>query len=139
MATRRAPDGAARYPRTARVNEVLREVLAEELERLADVDDALRLLTVTAVATAADLRQATVYLASLTTEAADALDAQRVHLQRVIGRQVRLKRTPHLLFQADPAVAGGAKVDDILRRLSAPGRGQPGPRPVGGGAEDDRG
>jgi ribosome-binding factor A len=53
---RRAPSP---YPRTARVNEVLREVVAETLERMADTDDRLRLLTVTAVDVTPDLSRAT--------------------------------------------------------------------------------
>ena len=61
-------------PRTLRVNQVLREVVADELERLADADDRLRLVTVTSVETAPDLRQATVYLSSLSDDAADALE-----------------------------------------------------------------
>ena len=36
-------------PRTARVNELLREVLADALERAADADERLRLVTVTSV------------------------------------------------------------------------------------------
>jgi ribosome-binding factor A len=119
---RHQPAGTTPYPRTARVNEVLRQVLAEELERLGDVDDELRLLTVTAVATAADLRHATVYLASLSAGAAEALAAHRVHLQGTIGREVRLKRTPQLSFAEDPAVTGGARIDAALRRIhGAPG------------------
>src|ERR1700722_8292552 len=105
------------YPRTARVNQVLREVVAEELERLSDIDDRLRLITVTSVDTAPDLRHATVYLSSLADDAAEALADQRVNLQRQIGRQVRLKRTPLLEFAPDPAVAHGFQVEAILRRL----------------------
>ncbi len=63
--------GVAPYPRSLRVNQVLRQVLAEELERLADADERLRLVTVTAVDTAPDLRHATVYLSSLSDEAAE--------------------------------------------------------------------
>ena len=48
-------------------------MVAEEIERLADADERLRLVTVTAVDTAPDLRHATVYLSSLTEEAAAAL------------------------------------------------------------------
>jgi ribosome-binding factor A len=107
------------YPRTARVNQVLREVVAETLERMADVDDRLRLVTVTSVETTADLRRATVYLSSLSEEAAAALAGQRVALQREIGRQVRLKRTPQLHFAPDPGVAHGQQVEEILRRLHA--------------------
>ncbi len=121
----------APYPRTARVNQVLREVVAEELERLADVDERLRLVTVTAIEISADLRHATVFLSSLRGEAAEALDAQRVQLQRAIGRQVRLKRTPQLAFALDPGVARGWRVEEILDHLHGQGESA---RP--GGSED---
>ncbi len=88
--------GGARYARSLRINQVLREVLAEELERLADADERLRLLTITSVETAPDLRNATVYLSTLEDEAAEALEERRTQLQRTVGRQMRIKRTPRL-------------------------------------------
>jgi ribosome-binding factor A len=106
-----------RYPRSARVNEVLREVLAEELERLSDGDARLGLLTVTAVQADPDLRQATVLFASLDDQAAEAVEEVRVKLQAAVGRQVRLKRTPRLSFAADPAVASGQRIEDIIREI----------------------
>lgn len=109
------------FPRSARVNEVLRQVLAEELERLADADDRLRMVTVTSVETAADLRTATVYVDSLAAGVEDALGERRPQLQHAVGRQVRLKRTPRLHFAPDPAVSAGARVDEILRRLGRGG------------------
>jgi ribosome-binding factor A len=99
------------------VNEVLREVVAEAIERLADTDDRLRLMTVTAIDTSPDLSRATVYLSSLPEEAAEALSAERAQLQRAIGRQVRMKRTPQLAFAVDPAVVHGTRVEEILRRI----------------------
>ena len=39
----------ATYPRTLRVNQVLRQVLADELERLADADERFPMVTVTSV------------------------------------------------------------------------------------------
>jgi ribosome-binding factor A len=114
---RRRIGSSRRYPRTARVNEVLREVIAEELERLEDDDVRLGLLTVTHVEADPDLRHATVLLASLPDEVAEALAEHRVRLQAAIGRQVRLKRTPQLAFEADPAVASGTRIEDILRGL----------------------
>ena len=110
--------GTHGYPRVARVNEVLREVVADALERLADAEDALGMLTVTGVDCAQDFRTAVVYLASLSEEAADVLDERRVQLQREVASQVRLKRTPRLSFMVDPAVVHGAVVDDALRRLA---------------------
>ncbi len=109
------------YPRALRVNEVLREVLGEELERLADADERLRLVTITSVDTSADLRAATVYLDEMDEETAAALDERRAQLQRAVGRQVRMKRTPRLQFAADPAVREGERVEEILRRLGARG------------------
>jgi|SRR5688572_13165695 len=119
MVDRRGRIGnSRRYPRTARINEVLREIVADELERRVDEDPRLDLLTVTAVAAEPDLRHATVLLSSLSDEAAEALAQHRVALQAAIGRQVRLKRTPQLAFEADPAVATGQRVEDILRGLT---------------------
>ena len=107
--------GARRYPRMARVNELLREVVADELERIDD--ERLELVTVTGVTVDADLRHATVWLATLGDEAREALAERRPRLQAAIARQARLKRTPELAFQADPAVATGGRVEDLLRGL----------------------
>jgi ribosome-binding factor A len=120
----RADAGAGRrYPRSARVNEVLREVLAETLRREVDADERLTMLTVTAVETDTDLRRARVLFASLTDEARAALEDHRIGLQATVARQVRLKWTPQLSFAVDPAVSTGQRVEDLLRQLRSPERG----------------
>ncbi len=116
---------AKRYPRSARVNEILREVLADELERMEDSDERLGLLTVTAVQCDADLRHALVLFSSLDEEEERALADIRVRLQAAVSTQVRLKRTPQLRFAADPAVAEGLKIEEILRRLPKGSEGDP--------------
>jgi ribosome-binding factor A len=100
------------------VNEVLREVIAEELERLADADERLRLLTVTGVVSEPDLRHAKVLFASLEAPADEALVEVRVRLQTAISSQVRLKRTPLLAFGQDPAIVHGTHIEAILRRVA---------------------
>jgi ribosome-binding factor A len=106
-----------RYPRSARVNEVLREVLADAIERMADADERLTLLTVTGVATEPDLRNATVLFASLQETQTEALEDVRARLQSAVAHELRLRRTPKLSFQVDPAVSTGQRVEDILREL----------------------
>ena len=119
---------ARRYDRTARVNEVVREVIADELERLSD--PGLGFVTVTSVEVTPDLRQATVYYSALAPARSDAeaaaeaaqqtaaaLRAATTHLQAEINRQVRMKYTPHLVFREDPAIKTGERVDEILRQL----------------------
>ena len=117
MARRQDNRGVAPYSRSLRVNQVLRQVVADELERLADADERLRLVTVTSVETTADLRQATVYLSSLSDDAAAALDARRVQVQRAVSRQTTFKRTPQLSFVQDPAVVTGNRIEDLLRQI----------------------
>ena len=95
------------YPRTARVNQILREVISDELVRVADLDERLGLLTVTGVDTTPDMRQATVYFDSLSDLAKAALEEHRGQIQGAVNAQTRLKRTPKLSFLADPAVATG--------------------------------
>ena len=109
-----------RYPRTARVNELVREVVAEELERIDD--ERLELVTVTGVDVEPDLRRAVVWFTSLTESVDEVLAEHRVRLQAAIGRQVRMKRTPELAFRRDPAIASGRRVEDILRKLQDTGR-----------------
>ncbi len=115
MHRRRQAAGAPAYARTARVNALLQEVLAEEIERLADIDDRLRMLTITAVVADPDLRHARVFLASLSDESAEALAEQRRRLQAAIGSEVRMRRTPTLEFAVDPAVQAGERVEQLLR------------------------
>lgn len=101
------------------MNELLREVVSEEIERLADVDERLRMLTVTAVLSDRDLSHATVLLSSAPAEALRGLGAQRRRLQRAVGEQAHLRRTPRLTFSEDPSVVAGERVDSAIRRLHA--------------------
>lgn len=117
MARRQDNRGVASYSRSLRVNQVLRQVVAEEIERLADADERLRLVTVTSVDTTADLRQATVYLSSLSDPAAAALEDRRVQVQKAVARQTQFKRTPQLAFVLDPAVVTGNRIEDVLRHI----------------------
>jgi len=105
--------------RMRRVNSTIREVLADEIERMSD--SRLELVSVTAVDTARDLRKATVFIDVLgdddRDEALDALRGAAKRLQAVVGAQVRIKYTPTLEFQMDPAVTGGQRIEAILRGL----------------------
>lgn len=109
-----------KYPRTARINEVLRESIAEELERMDD--PRLAFVTITGVEVARDLRNARVYYAALGRQDHDievGLKAAAPHLQGVVGREVRMKYVPRLEFQLDPAIETGQRVEDIIRTFNA--------------------
>ena len=124
----------AEYPRTARLNELLREIVAEELEV------ARRRPPRAAHRHRGRRRRATcatpsVFYDSLEGEEGDeevleALEELRVRLQGAIGRQARFKRTPELTFRPDLAVRQGARIEELLATVGppaeaddAPGRG----------------
>ena len=108
------------YPRTARLNRLFQEILAEELELIDD--DRLEMVTVMSVDVEGDLRRATVYYDSLAGAEGDeavleALGEARSRLQRAIGAQARVKRTPELVFKPDDVARGAARLEEVLRSL----------------------
>ena len=115
---RARPQPTRQYPRTLRINELVREITAEEIERLDD--ERLELVAITSVEVDPDLRHAVVWFDSLLGEATDdevleALGEMRVSIQAAIGRQARMKRTPTLTFRPDTAVRTGERIEQILR------------------------
>lgn len=126
MKRRRPRSGTARTgaPRTARLNQIVQEIVAEELERIAD--ERLGLLTVVAVEVSGDLRRATVWYTSLSNGVAEdeqlsaSLEEHRVQLQAAINRQTRMRRTPVLAFKPDVVTRRAQRVEDILRGVAPP-------------------
>lgn len=108
------------YPRMARVNEMLREVVAGALQDIDD--DRLVDLAVTDVVCTADLASAVVHFDVLDGPDADdevlaALEELRPRLQTAINDQTRLKATPRLSFEADPVLRSAERIDVVLRGL----------------------
>jgi ribosome-binding factor A len=110
--------GGPKYPRSARVGETLREIIAEDLVRFDD--ERLSFVTVTGIDVDAELNRATVFFDSLAGEDGDeeiieALGEYRVRLQSSIARQIKAKKTPILDFKPDIAIRSSERIDEILR------------------------
>ena len=106
--------------RMRRVNESIRQVLAEALPELKD--PRIGFVTVTGVVTAPDLRQATVYVSVLGAErqreqTLRGLDAAHGVLQAAIAHELKLKRTPQLAFEYDPSVERGVRMTQLIDDL----------------------
>jgi ribosome-binding factor A len=117
-----------RYPRTARVNEVIIEIIAEELNRLSD--PRLEMVTLTGAEVSTDLAYATLYYSALDLAGAPqtedrvkataaALHKATPHLRRALGKQVRWRNTPALTFKVDPSLAAGQRIEELLREIHA--------------------
>jgi len=108
------------YPRVARLNELVRQILADELERTDD--ERLQLVTIMSVVVDPDLRHATVLVdtpegAERDTEVIEGLNEVRIRLQRAIAKQARMKRTPVLAFKTDTVERDAGRVEEVLRAL----------------------
>lgn len=123
MTTRRSHSansrsGGHKYPRSARLNETLRAVIAEELVLIDD--ERLELVTITAIDVDNELNRANVFFDSLAGEAGDdeiiaVLEEHRRRIQSSINRQIRAKKTPVLDFHPDQVIRSAERIDDILR------------------------
>lgn len=118
MAPNRSSRSGHRYPRSARVGETLREIIADELVRIDD--EQLEFVTITKIDVDNELNRAIVYFDSLAGPDGDAaiveaLDHHRQRLQSSINRQIRAKKTPVLQFRPDDVIRSAERIDDILR------------------------
>jgi ribosome-binding factor A len=107
--------------RMRRVNESVRQVLAEALLELKD--PRIGLVTVTGVDTAPDLRHAVVFVSVLGSErkreaTMQGLEAAHGVLQARIARELRMKRTPQLTFEYDASVERGVRMSQLIDELA---------------------
>jgi len=114
----RTSSGGHKYPRSARLNETLREVIADELVRIDD--ERLELVTITGIDVDNELNRAVVFFDSLVGEDGDdaiieVLEEHRRRMQSSINRQIRAKKTPILEFRPDNVIRSAERIDDILR------------------------
>jgi len=115
--------------RMRRVNESVRQVLAEAVPELKD--PRIGLVTVTGVDTAPDLRHATVYVSVLgsgrkRTATLAGLEAAHGLLQSRLAHELRMKRTPQLAFEYDPSVERGVRMSQLIDELAPDDSDDPG-------------
>jgi ribosome-binding factor A len=104
-----------------RVNEAIRETLADALGELKD--PRIGFVTVTGVETSPDLRQAKVYVSVLGNErkrenTLEGLESAHGVLQSRLASELRMKRTPQLTFEYDPSVAEGVRMSQLIDELA---------------------
>lgn len=103
--------------RTARVGELIRRIVAEEIDDLED--DRLTMVSITGVEVDRELSRAIVWFTTLDgdddPEVAAAFTEHASRLRRAVGDQARLRRTPVLQFQPDAVLRSAERIEDLLR------------------------
>jgi ribosome-binding factor A len=125
MADRRRPD---------RVAEAIREEVAIFLNDQAKDPRIVGLVTVTSAEVTRDLRNATVYVSVLGSDAEktatfEGLDSLATHLRSHVGRTLRLRVAPEITFRNDESIAHAARIETLLAQIKDG-------RPTGGGESD---
>ena len=108
-----------RYQR--RISDLVRTHLTELLGRKAN-DPRVRMVTITEVMTTPDALRADVHFSVLggaeaQAEAQVGLDSAAGWLRRELGRRLRLRNTPRLVFHYDPSLERGEHIAGILDEL----------------------
>jgi len=114
----------ASVDRIVRINELLKRVLADLMETLGFNEEQGRLISVTRVECASNLKSARVYISILGAKDEEEelriirrLIERKSEIQALISQEVILKYTPVLQFIHDRSVADGDRVLDLLRHM----------------------
>lgn len=120
----------------SRVSELIRREISHYIFTRASGSEIAR-ASVNEVRVTPDFRSARVYVGVIGDETVrrrvlDTLEGERVEIQAVLSRRIRMRNTPHLEFVADDAIERGARILEIMDRLEPGAEGDP--RSGNGGA-----
>ncbi len=110
------------YKRADRVSDLVREVIGEMLRR--DLNDPrLESVTITAVEMTDDLKLATVFFSAMGNpsreeESLRGLQSATGYMKKRLGRELRLRYIPDLLFKVDHSFDYGSKIDRLIRTIN---------------------
>lgn len=117
------------FKRSDRVGDLIREVISEMLLR--DLSDPrLATVTITGVKVTGDLKLATVFFSARGDSGQEeaglrALQSAGGVIKRKLGRELRLRYVPDLLFKVDSSFEYGSKIDRLIRSLQEEKDGTP--------------
>jgi len=107
--------------RPQRVGDLIREVICEMLLR--DLNDPrLASVTITEVEVTADLKLATVFFSAMGNRSREeaslhGLQSATGYIRKKLGKELRLRYVPDLLFKVDQSFEYGSKIDRLIRTL----------------------
>jgi ribosome-binding factor A len=107
--------------RPQRVGDLIREVICEMLLR--DLSDPrLASVTITEVEVTADLKLATVFFSAMGNRSMEeaslhGLQSATGYIRKKLGKELRLRYIPDLLFKVDQSFEYGSKIDRLIRTL----------------------
>ncbi len=109
-----------RYKRAVRVGDLMREEIADILMHKVK-DPRIGFVTVTGVELSDDLRHAKVFVSIYKDEEKEttlkAIEVAKGFIRRELGRRMRLKFVPEIVFRIDKSIEYGNRIERILREI----------------------
>lgn len=108
--------------RVSRVGEQIKKELSQILQ-MELKDPRVGFVTVTGVEVTNDLSQARVYISVMGDDARKeetlrALDKAQGFLRSELGRRIRLRQIPELLFKFDTSIEYGSRIEQLLQEIN---------------------
>ena len=104
--------------RTAKAGELIRRVVASELELIED--ERLDLVSLTGVDVDRDLHKAVIYFTTFDRdddpEIDEAFDEYRGRLRHAVSQGTQLRRAPELEFRSDSTLRSAERIEELLRQ-----------------------
>lgn len=119
------------YKRSDRVGDMIRQVIGEMLRR--DLNDPrLSSVTLTEVKITEDLKIATVFFSAMGNPVQEeaslhGLRSAAGYIKKRLGRELRLKFVPDLLFKVDHSFDYGKRIDRLIERIQEEEKGNSSP------------
>jgi len=109
------------YKRKDRVGDLLKREIAQIVQNQLK-DPGLGFVTITGAKLSADLKQARIFYSVLGDEdskqrTASALKRASGFIQNEVGRNLKLKYTPEILFEFDGSIEYGAHIEELIERI----------------------
>jgi len=107
--------------RSEKVADLIQEEVSEMLLKTLK-DPRIGFVTITRVAVSEDCRLAKVYFSVTGTLAerkrsTEGLNSARGYVRRELGRRMRLKYTPEIMFQFDPSIEYAIHIGEVMHQL----------------------
>jgi ribosome-binding factor A len=107
--------------RSQKVADLIQKEISEMLLKTIK-DPRIGFVTITRVAVSEDCRSAKVYF-SVTgtlaerTKSTEGLNSAKGYVRKELGRRMRLKHTPEIMFQFDPSIEYAIHIGEVLHQL----------------------
>ncbi len=109
------------YKRSDRVGDLIRRVIGEMLLRELS-DPRLESVTITGVKVTDDLKTATIFFSAMGSQPKEdaslqGLESAAGYIKKKLGRELRLRFVPDLLFKVDHSFDYGSRIDRLIQTL----------------------